>query len=67
MDQGRVAIGLPIDIPFTELNRLLEAQLKGKNFPEDGSGPVAVTVQGATIAASGDRLLISLRVKAREQ
>jgi hypothetical protein len=67
MQQGRVSIGLPIDIPFTELNRLLEAQLKGKNFPEDGSGPVAVTVLGAAVAASGERLLISLRVKAHEQ
>ncbi len=67
MNRGRVAIVLPIDIPFTEVNRLLETQLKGKNFPEDGSGPLAVTVQGATVAGSGERLLISLRVKAREQ
>jgi hypothetical protein len=67
MDQGRVSIGLPIDIPFTEVNRLLETQLKGRNFPEDGSGPVAVTVESANVAASGDRLLISLRVRAREQ
>lgn len=67
MNQGRVAIGLPIDIPFTEVNRLLETQLKGRNFPEDGSGPVAISVLGAAIAGSGDRLLISLRVKAREQ
>ncbi len=65
--QGKVAIGVPIDMPFTEVNRLMEAQLKGRNFPEDGSGPIAVTVEGASVAASGDRLLISLRVKAREQ
>lgn len=67
MDRGRMAIGVPIDIPFTEINKLLETQIKGKKFPEDGSGPVAVTVLGAGIAASGNRLLISLRVKAREQ
>jgi hypothetical protein len=67
MDQGRVSIGVPIDMPFTEVNRLLEAQLKGKKFPEDGSGAVEVTVLRASIAASGERLLISLRVKANER
>ncbi len=37
MQNGKLAVGLPIDLPFTELNRLLEAQIKGKTFPEDGS------------------------------
>ena len=54
-------------MPFTEVNKLIEAQLKGKTFPEDKSGPVEVTVQRATVAASGDRLLITLRVKAKEK
>ncbi len=67
LEQGRVNIGVPIDMPFTELNKLLETQMKGKTFPEDGSGPVAVTVQSANVAASGDRLLISLLVRAREK
>jgi hypothetical protein len=67
LDQGRVAIGLPIDVPFTEVNRLVDAQLKGRNFPEDGGGSFAITVLGATVAPSDDRLLISLRIKAREQ
>lgn len=67
MSDGRVAIGVPIDVPFTEINRLLEAQIKGKTFPQDGSGAVAVTVRGARVAASGNRLLISLAVKARER
>ena len=67
MDNGRLAIGVPIDMPFTELNKLLEAQLKGKRFPDDGSAPVEVEVRGASLAAAGDRLLISLRVKARER
>jgi hypothetical protein len=67
LTQGRVAIGVPIDVPFTEVNRLLETQLKGKSFPEDGSGPVGVTVQRAKVAASGDRLLISLLVNAKEK
>ncbi len=67
MDQGRIAIAVPIDVPFTELNRILEAQLKGKAFPDDKSAPVEVTVQRANVAASGDRLLMSLRVKAHEK
>jgi Domain of unknown function (DUF4403) len=64
---GRVAIGVPIDMPFTELSKLLEAQFAGKTFPEDGSGSVDVTVKHVGIAASGDRLLISLLVDAREK
>jgi hypothetical protein len=64
---GRVSIGVPIDMPFTELSKLLETQLAGKSFPEDGSGSVDVTVKRAGIAASGDRLLISLLVNAKEK
>jgi hypothetical protein len=64
---GRVAIAVPIDLPFTELSKLLEAQFAGKTFPEDGSGSVDVTVKRAGIAASGDRLLISLLVNAKEK
>ena len=67
MDQGKVAIAVPIDLPFTELNRILEAQLKDKMFPDDTDAAVQATVQRATLAASGDRLLISLKVKAREK
>jgi hypothetical protein len=64
---GRVAIGVPIDMPFTEINKLIEAQFAGKTFPEDGSGSVDVTVKRATVAASGNRLLISLLVSATEK
>jgi hypothetical protein len=67
MDNGRLAVGVPIDVPFSELNKLLEAQLKGHHFPDDASAPVDVEVRSAHIAASGDRLLISLRVKAHEK
>jgi hypothetical protein len=67
VDQGRIAIGVPIDVPFTEVNRILNAQLKGRNFPEDNSGSFAITVLGATVAPSDDRLLISLRIRARER
>jgi hypothetical protein len=67
MDNGKLAVGVPIDLPFTELNKLLEAQFKGKTFPEDGSGPVSVEVLSGSLGASGDRMLISLLVKARER
>jgi len=67
LEQGRVNIGVPIDMPFTAINKLLETQMKGRNFPEDGSGPMEVTVLGANVAAAGERLLISLLVKAREK
>ncbi len=62
-----VSIGVPIDLPFTEINKILETQFAGKTFPEDGSGSVDVTVKQATVAASGDRLLISLLVHAKEK
>jgi hypothetical protein len=64
---GQVSIGVPIDMPFTEINKIVEAQFAGKTFPEDGSGSVDVTVKRASVAASGDRLLISLLVNAREK
>jgi uncharacterized protein DUF4403 len=66
-DQGKLAIAVPIDVPFTEVNKLIEAQLKGRTFPEDKSGPYEATIQSAAVAPSGDRLLISLRVKATEK
>jgi Domain of unknown function (DUF4403) len=64
---GGVSIAVPIDLPFTELNTILQAQIAGKTYPEDGSGPVAVTVKQATIAPAGERLLISLLVHATEK
>jgi hypothetical protein len=67
LDEGKVAIGVPIDVPFADVNRIVEAKLKGRNFPENGGGDWAITVLGASIKPAGDRLLISLRVKAREK
>jgi hypothetical protein len=64
---GAVDIDVPIDVPFADIGRILEAQLAGRTFPEDGSGPVDVTVKRATVAASGNRLLISLLVHAKEK
>jgi hypothetical protein len=64
---GGVSIGVPIDVPFTDLNKIVEEQFAGRTFPEDGSGSVDVTVKRASVAASGDRLLISLLVHAKEK
>jgi hypothetical protein len=66
VEQGRVAVGLPIDLPFTEVSRLLEAQLEGKTFPEDAASAFRATIRSVRLAASGDRLLISLGVRAAE-
>src|ERR1700722_9547597 len=65
--EGNVNIAVPIDIPFTEVNRLLQAQIGGKTFPEDGSGSFAITIKQSAIAASGDRLLISLLVNVKNR
>jgi hypothetical protein len=64
---GGISIAVPIDLPFTELNKIIDTQLAGKTFPEDGSGPVDVTVKKASVAPAGERLLISLLVHAKEK
>jgi hypothetical protein len=64
---GAVDIAVPIDIPFTELSRILATQFVGKTFPENGSGGFAATVKQAVIAASSDRLLISLVVHVKKR
>jgi hypothetical protein len=64
---GYVSIGVPIDVPFSDINKIVEAQFAGRTFPEDGSGSVAVVVKRATVVPSGDRLLISLLVNAKEK
>jgi Domain of unknown function (DUF4403) len=58
---------VPIDVPFTDIDKIVEAQFAGRTFPEDGSGSVDVIVKRASVAASGDRLLISLLVNAKEK
>lgn len=67
MQNGKLSIGLPIDVPFTELNKLLNAQLKGRRYPEDGAAAVEIEIQSASLAAAGDKLLIALKVKAIEK
>ena len=49
-NEGTLDIAVPIDMPFTEVSRLIEAQLNGKTFPEDGSGAFATTIKQAAIA-----------------
>src|SRR6185503_8959351 len=66
MDQGRVNIDVPIDIPLTEVSRLIESELKGKSFPVSDNGSLNATIQGAKLGASGDRLLMTLNIKANE-
>jgi hypothetical protein len=66
VERGHVTIAVPIDIPFTEIGRLMEAQLKGKTIPLDSGGGFTATVRSVKLAASGGRLLISLGVKANE-
>jgi len=65
-NEGTLDIAVPIDIPFTELSRLISTQVVGKTFPEDGSGSFATTIKQAAVAASGDRLLISLLVNVKK-
>lgn len=65
-EQGGFSVTVPIDLPFTEVNRLLEAQLAGSTFPDE-SGALAVTVRHASVAPSGDRLLITLRARVFER
>jgi hypothetical protein len=65
--QPSVSIGIPIDIPFADVDKLVEAQLIGRHFPEDGSSSADVTVKHVQVAASGDRLLISLLINAKEK
>jgi predicted small integral membrane protein len=62
-----VSIGVPIDVPFTDVNKFIAAQMVGHTYPEDGSGPVDVTVKSVNVVPSGDRLLISLLVRAKEK
>ena len=50
LERGRVNIALPIDVPFTEVNRLIAAQLTGKTFPQDQSS--SVSRAGAAAPAS---------------
>jgi hypothetical protein len=64
--QGHIDVAVPIDVPMTEVNKRLSEQLVGKTFGAQG-GAVAATVKRVTVAASGERLVISLRLTAQER
>jgi hypothetical protein len=66
-NEGLIDITVPIDLPLTEVGRLIETRLAGKTFPEDGGGAFATTIKQAAVAASGDRLLISLVVNVKKR
>lgn len=65
--QGRFALAAPIEVPFTEVNAILNRQLRGRTFPESADAWAQATVQRVHVAASGDRLLVAIMVKTREQ
>lgn len=67
VDTGRFSIAVPIEVPFTEVTRNLNRQLRGRTFPEGADAPAQVTVRRAHVWPSGDQLLISLMVYAQEQ
>lgn len=67
LERGLLTVVVPIDLPFKDLNKLMEAKLKGQRFPDDKTSAVEVEVLRASLAAAGDRLLISLHVKASER
>ena len=65
--KGTIAVGLPIDLPFKEANRLLAAQLTGRRYPEDKTAPLDVEIKRVSLAAAGERLLIALHVTVHEK
>ena len=66
-EKGRFDATVPIEIPFSEINDILNRQLRGRVFPESAEAAAQITVLRAQVFPSGDRLLISLMVRAREQ
>jgi hypothetical protein len=67
VDRGRFKIAAPIDLPFSDINAMLDRSLRGRTFPENADAWAQVTVQRARVIPSGDRLLVELIVKAREE
>ncbi len=67
VDRGHFKIAAPIDLPFSDINAMLDRSLRGRTFPENADAWAQVTVQRARVIPSGDRLLVELIVKAREE
>jgi len=66
LTKGSVDIAVPIDLPFAEINRLVAAAVVGKTYPQGERASVEVTIKTLTLQPSGDRILMSLQVSARE-
>jgi hypothetical protein len=66
VNEGRFFIAAPIELPFTEINRLLNQQLGNRTLPEQAAAG-RITMHRLRVLPSGERLLIALRVTAREQ
>jgi hypothetical protein len=67
VEQGRFAMTVPVEVPFTEINRILNLQLGGRTFPSNADAAAQFKVLRVDVAPSGDQLLISLLVNATEQ
>ena len=79
LERGKLNVVVPIDMPFKTLSPLLEAQLKGRVFPDDKTAPVEASSQreprrrrrpAADLAAGegqGAQELVRLRRRCRRQ
>ena len=66
-EKASCTVGMPIDVPFTELNKRDGGAAQGPHFPgERQRAGRRRSARRRSIAAAGDRLLISLSVKAHE-
>jgi hypothetical protein len=66
LQEGRFSVVAPIELPFAEINQLLNQQLRNRTLPEQAVAG-QITVHRVRVLPSGERLLITLRVTAREQ
>src|SRR5262249_52282778 len=67
VNEGRFAIATPIGTPFTEIHTILNRQLRNRTFPESADAWAQATVLRTHVAASGDRLLVAIIIRAREE
>jgi hypothetical protein len=65
-DQGGIRIAVPVDVPFTEINRLIDAQLARKSLKAKNDSFQA-EIKSAQVVPSGNRLLITLRLDGSEK
>jgi hypothetical protein len=65
-EKGGIKIAVPVDVPFTEINRLIDAQLARKSLKANNDSFQA-EIKSAQVVPSGNRLLITLRLAASEK